>query len=50
MQTLAGDDSQMPVDGQQRGLVDSNYNDPSLEIGEHNTEMVRQLKLQNEIL
>ena len=40
----------MPIDSHQRGLVDSNYNDPSLEVGKQDSEVVRQLKLQNKAL
>ena len=31
-------------------MVDSNYNDPSLEVGKHDSEMIRQLKMQNKAL
>ena len=48
--TLAGDNNQILANGQQKGLVDINYNGPSLEVGEHNSKVVRQLKLQNKAL
>ena len=48
--TLVRDNNQALAIGQQKGLVDSNYNDPSLELGEHGSEVVRQLKLQNKAL
>ena len=47
---LVKDNDQNLATGQQKGLVDSNYNDPSLEVGEHDFEVVRQLKMQNKAL
>ena len=47
---LEGDNGQTQATGQPKGLVDSNYDDPSLEVGEHDSETVRQLKLQNKAL
>ena len=42
---LEKDNGQTQPIGQPKGPVDSNYNDPSLEVGEHDSEVVRQLKL-----
>ena len=50
MPTLAGDDHQIPIDHQKKGFVDSNYNNPSLDVGEEDSEVVQQLKLQNKAL
>ena len=47
---LEKDNGQTQAASQPKGLVDSNYNDPSLEVGEHDYEVVRQLKLQNKAL
>ena len=50
VRTREGDNDQNLPTGQQKGLVDSNYDDPSLEVGEHDSEVVRQLKMQNKAL
>ena len=50
VRTLKRDNDQNLATGQHKGLVDSNYNDPSLEVGEHDSEVVRQLKVQNKAL
>ena len=47
---LEKDNGQTQPAGQPKGPVDSNYDDPSLEVGEHDSEVVRQLKLQNKAL
>ena len=43
--TLEKDNGQNPPTGQQKGLVDSNYNEPSLEVSEHDSKVVKQLKM-----
>ena len=48
--TLVRDNNQILATSQQKGLVDNNYNDPSLEAGEHDSEVVRQLEIQNKTL
>ena len=50
MPTRARENHQIPIDNPQRGLVNSNYNYPSLEVGKEDFEVVRQLKLQHKAL